>query len=372
MKKITAVILAVILTFFTAVTAFAAPLPQADGARSIPNVMVADEFRAADTAAYTQAQGEKIITLDLVSDTHIGASNASSYVRPCIERINAEKDQTDGVIVAGDLTQSGYEDELSDAYAILRGYTGENMVTVNGNHDYGRWTQSGKMRPVAIKYRNEFMGITTQKDYYSTDINGYKVVVMGSEGNRPNSADISDEQLDFVRAEVAEGARGGKPVFVVCHWPMRNTHCERISWPIIPGGALDSATTRKLQNILSQYDNIFYISGHLHAGLNGRLTRRLFGGCCVEQRNGITCINIPSLGRGNHLGLRAKGTGMRLTVYGDKAVVEGRNYYTGEWLDNYVYEVSLKGASPVSAAPELPDAAQPESPALPEDEKTAA
>ncbi|MBQ6264091.1 MAG: metallophosphoesterase [Clostridia bacterium] len=373
MKRIIAVAVALIIAVFAAMPAFSADsgAPEFfENERNIPNVMVADEFRTADTAEYPDAAGEKLLTIDLVSDTHIGSGSSSSYLRAGISTINAEKNEIDSVFVSGDLTDSGYDSEFSECYSILKNYTGENMITVNGNHDYGRWSQSGAMRPYAIKHRNEFMGISTQKDYYSTEINGYKVVVMGSEGNKPNSADISDEQLEFVREEVREGAQGGRPVFVLCHWPMRNTHCERISWPIIPGGALDTSTTRKLQNILGAYDNVFYISGHLHAGLNGRLTRLLFRGCCVEQHNGITCINVPSLGKGNHLGYTAKGTGMRLTVYSDKAVVEGRNFYTGEWLDNYVYEVSLKNAQAAVNFEDMP-AMLPETPVLPGDEEAA-
>lgn len=371
MKKTVAALLAFLFALFMVVSVSAAdPQPVTQRIRSIPNVMLADEFRAADTAAYTEAQGEKLITLDLVSDTHIGAKNAYGYVSRSIATIDAEKDEIDGVIVSGDLTQSGLESEMTEVYSILRSYTGGNLITANGNHDYGRGTQAGEMRPVAIQHRNAFLGLDTRKDYYSTEINGYKFVVMGSEGNSPNSASISDEQLSFVEAEVQEGAQGGKPVFVICHWPMRNTHGERISWPIIPGGALDSSTTKKLQNILSRYDNVFYISGHLHAGLNGRLTRLLFGACCVEQHNGISCINVPSLGKGNHLGLPAKGTGMRLTVYSDKAVIEGRSFYNDQWLDNYVYEVSLKDAQPAAGAGDLPEALPPE-PAPLRDEKAA-
>ncbi len=368
MKKLIAVFLAGIIAIFSCSSAFAAfDVPAAERSRSVPNVMVADEFRESDIAEYIPEQSDKIITIDLISDVHIGSDGTASYARQAVELMNREKDQIDGVIVAGDLTQSGYDSEFEEFYSIIGNYKGENLVTANGNHDYGRWAQSGQMRPYAIKHRNDYMGIDEQRDYYSTEIKGLKVIVMGNEGNKPNSAYISNEQLEFVDAELRDGSQGGKPVFVVCHWPMRNTHGERISWPIIPGGALDSSTTRKLQNILEKYDNVFYISGHLHAGLNGRLTRFLFRACCVEQHGGVTCINVPCLGQGNHLGLTSKGTGMRLTVYGNKAVIEGRNFSTGEWLDRYVYEVSLNNAAPAVSEP-LP-AVLPASPSEPyEDE----
>ncbi len=345
MKRIISVVLAAVISLFAAVNAFAAT---GDGLyeriRSIPNVILADEFRDSDFAPYEQAQGDKLLTVDLISDTHIGSDGTEYYARQAVSLMNSEKDSLDGVIIPGDLTHTGNSYEFDEFYSIVEGYRGENLITANGNHDYGRWTQAGEMRYTAIDHRNSFMGIDTRKDYYSTELKGCKVVVMGSEGNKPNSAYISDEQLAFVDSELKEGAKDGRPAFVICHWPMRNTHGERISWPIIPGGALDSSTTQKLKSILSKYDNIFYISGHLHAGLNGRLSRFFFRACCVEQHDGITCINVPSLGQGNHLGKMSKGTGMRLTVYSDKAVIEGRDFTTGEWLDRYVYEVSLNNA----------------------------
>lgn len=336
------------------------------GEKNAPDVMLIDEFMNSETAEYTEPEGGPILTLDLISDTHIGAKGTSEILATAINTIEAEKDSIDGVIVAGDLTDTGNEEEFSEAYSLFRGYTGGNMVTANGNHDYGRSLQAGKMRPHAIKYRNELTGVTDETDYYSTEIGGYKYIVIGNENNKPNSATISDEQLEFINRELEDGTSGGRPVFVICHWPMRNTHGERLSWPIIPGGALSKATSRKLLDILSSYDNVFYISGHLHAGLNGRLTRKLFKACCVEQHEGVTCINIPTLGKTNHLGLTESGTGMRLTVYSDKAVIEGRNYLTGEWLDSYIYETELKNASPASPGIPGPETGDYETPVMPE------
>ncbi|MBQ4243367.1 MAG: metallophosphoesterase [Clostridia bacterium] len=369
MKRVIAVFLALIITLAAGITAFSEELhPVKEQKRSIRNVFVADEFRTSDIVEYTEPEGDKLLTLDLISDTHIGSGDAAGIVSTSIRTIDAEKDSIDGVIVSGDLTHRGYDSEFDEVYSILGNYSGDNLITANGNHDYGRWSDSGMMRPYAIRHRNDYLGIDTQKDYYSTEINGYKFIIMGNEGNKPNSADISDEQLVFVNSELKEGTEGGRPVFVICHWPLRNTHGERISWPIIPGGALNSSTTKKLTAILEQYKNVFYISGHLHAGLSGKFIRRFFKACCVEQHNGITCINVPSLGSGNHLGLTSKGTGMRLTVYGDKAIVEGRNFYTGEWLDNYVYEVSLNNAKPASQGGGLP-AILPDAPVLPGDDR---
>ena len=292
-------------------------------------------------------ESQKLLTVDIISDTHIGASGASGVVRSCIQRIESESGSVDALIIPGDLTNGGDEPEFAEFYNILNTYSGSAIVA-NGNHDYGSFSSTDIHRPIALKYRNQYKGISSDKNYYSTDIKGCKVIVLGDEGNKPNSGTISREQLDYLRSEVAEGAKDGAPVFVIAHWPLRNTNGERFSWPIIPGGAFSKSTSDEILSILSAYPNVFYISGHLHAGLNGRLTRTILNACCVEKHNGVTCINAPSCGKSNHMGYFGKGTGMRMSVYKDRVIIEGRNYESGEWLTRYVYDV------PLSVEPVIP------------------
>ena len=48
------------------------------------------------------------------------------------------------------------------------------------------------------------------------------------------------------------------------------------------------------------------------------------------------------------MGYFGKGTGMRMSVYKDRVIIEGRNYESGEWLTRYVYDV------PLSVEPVIP------------------
>ncbi|MBR4728027.1 MAG: metallophosphoesterase, partial [Clostridia bacterium] len=332
---------AVVCALALLVGCFAAGADRAAAERGGIGVMRIDESGDGGYAWMDTETEEPLLTLDLLSDTHIGKKKAEPIVRACIERLEAEKDAADGVIFAGDLTSGGTEERFQIFYSLLELYTGDHVVIANGNHDYGQFKDSAEHREIALRYRNAYLGLETEKDYYSTEIKGCKIVVMGDEGEKANSAEISDEQLEFLAQEVAAGAVDGKPVIVVCHWPMRKTHGEQLSWPILPGGALTTETTRKVQEILQSYDNVIFISGHLHAGLNGHLSRKLFKACCVERHAGITCINAPGCGKGNHFGHSGKGCGMHLTIWSDKILVQGRNYETGEWLEKYVYLVGL-------------------------------
>lgn len=293
-------------------------------------------------------EDEPLLTLEVLSDTHIGSDNALDLFKDGVNKINSQETHADGVIVAGDITNSGWESEYRDFYETLLKIEDSKLITANGNHDYGQTKPREEHRPVAIKYRNQSLGVESEKDYYSTEVKGYKVVVLGDEGSAPNSASISDEQIAFLDSELAQGAKDGKPCFVICHWPLKGTHGEALLWPIIPGGSVKAATTRKLKQVMGKYDNVFYISGHLHAGLNGPIAR-LFNMSCVQVKNGINCINVPSFGKGNRFGVTAKGTGMRFTLTEDKLLIEGRNYLTGEWYGKYTYELGVKSFTPPAA-----------------------
>ena len=292
------------------------------------------------------AEDEVLLKIDLISDTHIGVDGTEEILSSVMNRITREADDNTGLIVAGDVTNSGEKYQMNAFLKELQRFPKERTAFCFGNHDYGLWSSSESHRGTMIEGRNEYFGMDSKKDYYSTEINGYKVVVMGNEGNHVNSANISGAQLKFLEQELDEGSANGKPVFVLCHWPLRNTHGERLLWPIIPGGALSSSDTAKVKAILKKYDNVFYISGHLHMGLNGSLFQRLFNICCVEKNDGITCINAPCCGKGNRFGVTGKGTGMLLTVTKDKLIIEGKNYLTGEIYSKYSFDIALKNFTP--------------------------
>lgn len=324
-------------------------------------------------APATEAAAEEdgvLLTLELWSDTHIGSGNALHFLENGVEVLNSEPKHADGIIVSGDLSNGGYADEYRDFYNTMAKVEGSKVVTANGNHDYGQTKSHEERRPVAIRYRNECVGVDSTKDYYSTDINGYKVIVLGDEGTKPNSAVISDTQLSWLGEELAEGAKDGKPCFVVCHWPLKGDHGEWFLWPIIPGGHIDSSSTRKIRSMMEHYSNVFFISGHLHAGLNGEFARRFFNSGCVKEKNGVTYISVPSFGQGNRFGIRDKGTGMHVTLTKDKLLIEGKNYLTGRNYEGYVYEIGVNNYNPETVPADPADPVTPVTPENPDSPET--
>ncbi len=302
-------------------------------------------FMTCSIAAFA-VEDEPLLTFALISDPHIGFEGTKETFIAALKGMEADADDIDALVVAGDLTNHGEDAQIADFYETLAANNPiKTVITCAGNHDLGQMTSSDICRPVQIKYRNEYTGITSDKIYYSTEVNGFKFIILGCEGNNSNTCTITDTQIKFLKDELDEGAANGKPCFVVCHWPLKYTHGSFFLWPIIPGGTLYSAASKKIKNILSQYDNAFYISGHLHVGAIDPKVKNILGCRTTDNRNGYNLVNAPSLGKTNRIGIKATGQGMIFKVYEDKVVILSRNFVTNENYENCTYEMPLKNFS---------------------------
>lgn len=303
---------------------------------------------------------EAVFTFNLISDTHIGAADAEDVMIEGFQKMQAEQGKADAVVICGDLTNTGDPAAIEHFFSVMSANRpNANVITATGNHDMGQTSPSAERRATFIKCRNADMGISTATVYYSYEVKGIKFIVLGDEGNGINTCKITDTQIQWLDNELKTGAVDGKPVFVICHWPMRRCHGAHFLWPIWPGGNLNFATTNKLMNVMTKYDNVFYLSGHLHEGINGIKTTLLFNACCVEDHKGVTCINSPSFGKTNRFGIGYRATGFEIAVYDSKVTILGRNFLTGEYFSDakYTFSVPLKKAAEPEAIPMLMPAA---------------
>ena len=97
----------------------------------------------------------------------------------------------------------------------------------------------------------------------------------------------------------------------------------------------------KARAILEKYSNVFFISGHVHTGINGDLTQRMFGFSCVEEQNGVTYVNLPTFLLVNRYGIPWGGMGFQMEVYADRVLFRARNYITSKWYPSYEFSVAL-------------------------------
>lgn len=285
----------------------------------------------------------------LISDVH---TDYREYIGQSIFAVGLQKlkvscTPVDAVVVSGDLTNYGDEKSLERFYKILSESSPvdkANIIAAVGNHDIGHVTDLGITQDEAREYfarlTNEYLGTEIDRVYYSREIKGYRFIALGDEAeNSWDWPEITQEQLDFLDSELALGTAEGKPVFVVCHWPINGTNGQETVWD---DGGMDDCSDA-VRAVLEKYadKNVFYISGHLHEGLNSAVVTGMFDVRNVETVNGVNYVNLPSYGLVNRYGIPWPCTGFQMEVYEDEVIFRARNYLTANWYVSYNRSVEL-------------------------------
>lgn len=287
------------------------------------------------------------LTVEMISDVHIEQNELfrQFFLIAGLNNINNACASVDAVLVNGDITNYADEPSLAKYYDIIDKYSDVPVITSAGNHDIGHVgdrdvTDISREEAKAnfIRYNNEYMGTDYDTTYYATDINGYKFIVLGDDvidGGHWDAMDISDEQMAFLDRELASA--NGEPVFVCCHWPVDGKNGQEI---IYPDGEID-LTVNDIKTVMEKYENVFYISGHIHGGIKSTLAAEFCEMSNVEQENGVTYVSLPTYGIVNSFGYPWSGTGIQMEVYEEKVVFRPRNFITNAWFTNSVYSIDL-------------------------------
>jgi hyaluronate lyase len=285
-------------------------------------------------------KGEEKAVMALIADPQISFYSPDRYsvFKAAMVDLHNTNCEIDALIGAGDITENATKLDYSLIKAELAGID-TRYILASGNHDIRVrfYKQSlGAFSDLA----NELNGDDAMNSYhYSEVIEGYKVIVLGSDKTKLEQAYISPEQLQWLDSEVA--AEEGKPTFVICHQPLKDTHNEMNAFgSITKAGGHVGEQSQDIQDVLAKYDNVFFISGHLHSG---------FGPDSYNEVDGIHCINIPSTAIVNKDGTyNNAGTGYIMEVYEEKVIFRARNFAEGVWVaeatgdNSYDIEINIE------------------------------
>ncbi|MCR5523027.1 MAG: metallophosphoesterase [Clostridia bacterium] len=288
----------------------------------------------------------------VISDTHL----KDNFIREGMLDLGLDdmadaKDRLDAVVFDGDITDNS-QDDMWDCFArAVSNYDiADQKILVIGNHDtWGHEDENGEDDPEAvrqtfIKYNRQIAGRELENVYYSTEINGYPVIVLGSEGCH-TSATVSQTQIDWFAQEMEKASQTGLPIFVFMHQPINHTHGLPYTWsmdandPPDKGGIGDASDD--ILDIIRQYKNVFFISGHIHEGFSKETDRNPY--VSVEKYNNYTLVNVPcymymDFLRGGNL---TNGTGYVFEVYDGSVLIRARNFATSTWCSRYDVEIPL-------------------------------
>ncbi len=268
-----------------------------------------------------------------LSDLHIKNDTVSvQQLTQALNDIKASPESFDVLALTGDITDDGDASSFALAWNALDGAKLSSVILpALGNHD--TWTDFGTAKSQITAKASGYTGKKIDKTYYSYDAKGYTFIILGSEA-QSEKAYISSAQLSFLDSELARATKDGKPAFVICHFPLKNTHGLPDVWR--SGGDIGDQSDA-VKNILIKYKNVFYINGHLHTGIYSASIETF------DSNKGVYSLNLPAFGQPNAKGtFKNTGLGVYLEVYENEVVFTARNFKDSSPLSGFEKTVVLK------------------------------
>ena len=255
-----------------------------------------------------------------------------SFYAAC-EDLGNTRGVLDALVIVGDIAENGLQSE----YATVRDILNQNsnafnaFLAVEGNHDVRSRVYSLQMKRFCdfVNSVDKSVPLPEGKYNYTYDINGYRFIVLGTDSTQFEESELSEAQLIWLDEQIAETQASGRPVFVFAHQPLQNTHGLPGTWnapEFLKAGSI-GAQNDEVKAIFEKYDNVIFISGHLHTGV---------GEYTYEDYGAFKSFNVPGVSMKNADGIQNNGQGLVFSVYNDKIVMRARIFGEGRYVDESV------------------------------------
>ena len=244
----------------------------------------------------------------------------------CTDLVNSDID-FDAFVVAGDMAENGLTAEYATLADYLSSVKTKAYVFCEGNHDVRLKSYSIQSKRF-MKFMNALNvdnDLTIDKLNYTYEANGYKFIVLSTDRTEFEENWFSDEQLKWLDEELASSAKDGKPVFVVNHQPLAYTHGLPDTWgsPVESAGSVGKQSD-ELFNIMNKYQNVVFLTGHLHTA---------FGEYLYEKKDNVHLVNVPSIGISNKDGIyNQAGLGFIVSVTDNQVIFSARDFALGKYV----------------------------------------
>ena len=173
-----------------------------------------------------------------ISDTHIGSPDgkAEEDLRRTVSDINSKND-IDFVVITGDITELGTNDELPRAKKLLDSLKAKYYI-IPGNHDDG-WSESGGMTFIS----------TFGNDRFTFDHNGIRFIACASGPYvRMSDGHIPRDAMTWMK-KILDTTSATMPVIFLNHYPMDN---QMDNW-------------YEVIDMFKKRNTILFLCGHGHA-----------------------------------------------------------------------------------------------------------
>ena len=261
----------------------------------------------------------------ILSDSHIEGNNFNRYkvFERSLQNLKKNKTGHDAVVFLGDNTMNcqNIENMLFHGTVDML-LKNETVLPVMGNHDIGNGNGNyDQLRNRWYDYTNAFFGKKLNTSYYYEVIDGCYFIVLGPESHLVHEMYMTEAQYTWLEGVLAKAAESGRPAFVFCHYPSDYMIDE------------NDDETERLMDMLADYNetnDLFYFCGHTH--------RPLFLFWSFHNHDGYPETYLPRLtelaGSNDNEIYDGTGVGIEVEVYENEVLIRGRNFYTGEWVED--------------------------------------
>lgn len=135
----------------------------------------------------------------------------------------------------------------------------------------------------------------------------------------------------WLRSMLDRYSKGKKPVFVLCHYPFADTVPLSYYREIVIDDNSIGKQDAQIRALLSEYDTVFYICGHLHSGFGLAKPATVTSGITGRSFWEISISSLHTIVRG-HCSIPS---GWILFLYETEIVLRARDHRTGQWLCEY-------------------------------------
>ena len=285
---------------------------------------------------YSFPTGKPLIEFQALSDIHISTEIREEHYKAMLEDVATNSPKSAGIFVAGDAVDSGPQDawweKLWELYDDVGGVP--HMYLAIGNHEFSGYSSYEPAVQQFLKYLRlpDEIEKPDGVPYYDTWVNDYHFIILGNTVYEPGvRATIGTEQYDWLEEKLGE-AKDDRPIFLFMHQGMKNTvsgTAESEQW----WGINDDA---RLRELLREYPNVFLFTGHTHSTMDA--PNSMHGGgknAALFNTGSVGDLWDPATGE-SIVGSQ----GLYVQVYGDKVLVRGRDFTTGQWVASAQFVVN--------------------------------
>ncbi len=211
MKKIISVILSMLMLF-----SLCSVVVSAEGDELVITVVNDTHYNSIDKVKKANSVSEDF--------AHVNTAGRLYYEMDAVFMAFLEaaaKNESDYILIAGDITETGTDEQVAEVTAHLAEFeasTGKKVFVVPGNHDVLNRTKAEFMKAYAAFGYDEALEVDTKSASYVVDLNDeYRLIAIDSTTEGTGAHSVYDERLQWIAKQGEKAKADGKKLIGMHH-----------------------------------------------------------------------------------------------------------------------------------------------------------